>query len=160
MTATESAPAVVDLLPHRYPMLLVDRVVELVPGERITATKAVTHNEPWYAGLVPGQDPAYPLPLLIESWGQAAGVLASATAPDARDQVMLFGSVTHARFHRAARPGDLIEHLVRVDRMLDDSVVFEGESRCAGELLMSVERMVMAFRPASLLRPETAVPPA
>ncbi|MFH9044665.1 3-hydroxyacyl-ACP dehydratase FabZ family protein [Streptomyces sp. NPDC017966] len=151
--AEAGLPEVTSLLPHRYPMLLVDRITALRPGERITAVKAITHNEPWYAGLAPGQDLAYPESLLVESWGQSAGLLASAAAPQARGQVMLFGSVSNAVFHRPVLPGDLIEHRVTLTRSLGDSVIFEGESRtCAGPV-MSVGQMVMAFRPGDHLRP-------
>ncbi|MGI5531157.1 hypothetical protein ACQEVX_28375 [Streptomyces syringium] len=146
-------PEVASLLPHRYPMLLVDRITALVPGERITVVKTVTHNEPWYAGLTPGQDLAYPASLLVESWGQAAGLLASAAAPDARSQVMLFGSVSQAVFHRPVLPGDVVEHRITLSRSLGDSVIFEGESRSEAGPVMSVGQMVMAFRPGDHLRP-------
>nr|WP_303332600.1 3-hydroxyacyl-ACP dehydratase FabZ family protein [Streptomyces sp. NA02950] len=144
------------LLPHRYPMLLVDRVVELVPGERVTAVKAVTLNEPWYAGIAAGTGLAYPASLVVESWGQTAGLLASAGAPETRGQVMLFGSVADAEFHSPVHPGELIEHRVTVARSLGDSVIFEGESRCGGRPVMSVARMVMAFRPAGALKEATS----
>ncbi|MFI1258737.1 3-hydroxyacyl-ACP dehydratase FabZ family protein [Streptomyces netropsis] len=146
-------PEVASLLPHRYPMLLVDRITALDPGERITVVKTVTHNEPWYAGLTPGRDLAYPASLLVESWGQAAGLLASAAAPDARSQVMLFGSVSQAVFHRPVLPGDVVEHRITLSRSLGDSVIFEGESRSGAGPVMSVGQMVMAFRPGDHLRP-------
>ncbi|MET9648318.1 3-hydroxyacyl-ACP dehydratase FabZ family protein [Streptomyces syringium] len=146
-------PEVAGLLPHRYPMLLVDRITALVPGERITVVKTVTHNEPWYAGLAPGQDLAYPASLLVESWGQAAGLLASAAAPDARSQVMLFGSVSQAVLHRPVLPGDVVEHRITLSRSLGDSVIFEGDSRSEAGPVMSVGQMVMAFRPGDHLRP-------
>ncbi|MEU4213034.1 beta-hydroxyacyl-ACP dehydratase [Streptomyces sp. NPDC026206] len=148
-------PRVTDLLPHRYPMLLVDRVLELVPGESIRAIKAVTYNEPWYAGLSPDADTAYPASLLIESWGQAAGLLAAAAAPDAAGQVMLFGSVADAEFPLPVHPGDVIEHRVRISHTLTDSVIFEGVSRRGPDTVLSVARMVMAFRPADRLRTPT-----
>ncbi|MEU8824313.1 hypothetical protein [Streptomyces sp. NPDC048636] len=149
-------PAVAGLLPHRYPMLLVDRVLELVPGQRVTAVKAVTLNEPWYAGLTPGTGLAYPSSLVIESWGQTAGLLASADDAGTRGQVMLFGSVADAEFHSPVHPGELIEHRVTVARSLGDSVIFEGESRCGARPVMSVARMVMAFRPAGALKEATS----
>ncbi|WP_432037678.1 3-hydroxyacyl-ACP dehydratase FabZ family protein [Streptomyces cucumeris] len=154
--AAPDGPEVTGLLPHRYPMLLVDRVLELVPGRRVTAVKAVTLNEPWYAGLTPGTGTAYPSSLVIESWGQAAGLLASAGAPATRGQVMLFGSVADAEFHGPVHPGELIEHRVTVARSLGDSVIFEGESRCGSRPVMSVARMVMAFRPAGALKEATS----
>jgi 3-hydroxyacyl-[acyl-carrier-protein] dehydratase len=66
---------------------------------------------------------------------------------------MLFGSVSDAEFHLPVRPGDVIEHRVRVSRALTDSVIFEGSSHRGEETVMTVARMVMAFRPADLLRP-------
>ncbi|MEU1311706.1 beta-hydroxyacyl-ACP dehydratase [Streptomyces cinnamoneus] len=152
---TTAPPHVRDLLPHRYPMLLVDRVVELVPGESVRALKAVTFNEPWYAGLSPDSSTAYPASLLIESWGQAAGLLAAAAAPETAGQVMLFGSVADAEFHLPVHPGDVLEHHVRISHTLTDSVIFEGVSRRGPDTVLSVARMVMAFRPAERLRTGT-----
>ncbi|GCB45886.1 3-hydroxyacyl-ACP dehydratase FabZ family protein [Streptomyces sp. NL15-2K] len=165
MTAPAPAlPRVTDLLPHRYPMLLVDRVTELVPGERIRTLKAVTLNEPWYAAIPPDAAPGtaydYPQSLLVESWGQSAGLLASAVAEAPSGQVMLFGSVADAEFHLPVLPGDVIEHRVRVSRALTDSVIFEGSSHRGDETVMTVTRMVMAFRPADRLRPGDPAEPA
>ncbi|MEU8893061.1 beta-hydroxyacyl-ACP dehydratase [Streptomyces sp. NPDC048442] len=146
-------------LPHRFPMLLVDRVVDVVPGERLTALKAVTCNEPWYDKLgpdSPDEDFAYPAALLVESWCQSAGVLATWDDPNPdvlTGQVMLFGAMTGVEFHRPVLPGEVLEHRVRLDRRIDDTLLFEGESRSAGETVMTVARIVMAFRPAEELRP-------
>ncbi len=145
------------LLPHRYPMLLVDRVLDVVPGERITSVKAVTLNEPWYARLAPDASDeqfAYPESLLIESWGQSAGLLgllSSAAANDLAGQVMLFGSAAGIEFRRRVFPGDLLEHRVRLARTFDDNLIFEGDSRVAGHPVITVARMVMAFRSAEQL---------
>ncbi|MFF8615129.1 3-hydroxyacyl-ACP dehydratase FabZ family protein [Streptomyces sp. NPDC015350] len=149
------------LLPHRFPMLLVDRVDELVPGERLVARKAVTCNEPWYAALPQDAGPRdhhYPEVLLVESWCQAAGVLATWDDPNPdvlNGQVMLFGGVSDARFERPVFPGDVVEHRVRVYRVLSDTMIFEGESLVDGETVMTVARATMAFRPAEQLRAAT-----
>lgn len=162
-------PRIHELLPHRYPMLLVDRVLQLRPGASVRALKAVTRNEPWYQGLddADDADAAYPSSLLIESWGQAAGLLAAAD-PAAAGGVMLFGSAAGATFHAPVHPGDVVEHRVRISHALPDTVIFEGTShrgrdgrdgqdgRDGRELVLSVERMVMAFRPADALRPAGA----
>ncbi|MGC9376725.1 3-hydroxyacyl-ACP dehydratase FabZ family protein [Streptomyces sp. MH13] len=155
MTAADAgpAPSVAGSLPHRYPMLLVDRVVDVVPGERIRAVKAITVNEPWYAGTAPDADLAYPPSLLVESWGQTAGLLTVAGGGAPADQIMLFGSVADAVFHHPVLPGDVVEHRVVVTRTFTDSVVFEGSSHCGDRTVMTVGQMVMAFRPAGLLRP-------
>lgn len=153
------------VLPHRFPMLLVDRVVEVVPGQRLTARKAITANEPWYAALGDAGAPeahAYPQALLIESWGQAAGLLAAwdQRNPDVlAGQVMLFGSMTGVRFHRPVLPGDVLEHRVRAVRRLSDAAIFEGESFVGSSIALEVERVVMALRPADVLRPAMAASP-
>ncbi|OLF09201.1 beta-hydroxyacyl-ACP dehydratase [Actinophytocola xinjiangensis] len=145
-------------LPHRYPMLLVDRVTEIVPGERLTAYKAVTLNEPWYQRLGPVVDDAelaYPPVLLIESWGQAAGLLAQYDHPEPealRTNVMVVGGISGAVFHRPVLPGELLEHDVRLVRALTDTMIFEGECRSGGEVVFEVERVTMAYRPAGMLR--------
>ncbi|MFR9673730.1 3-hydroxyacyl-ACP dehydratase FabZ family protein [Streptomyces sp. TR06-5] len=154
------------LLPHRFPMLLVDRVLELVPGERITAVKAVTRTEQCYRHVgahAAGTSLEYPQALLVESWGQTAGILAtrrplddSHDAPGTdTDQVMLLGGLTGITFHRPVLPGDVLRHEARIDRALSDTVIFDGTTLCDGELVMSVERMVMAFRSSDRLRSST-----
>lgn len=145
------------LLPHRYPMLLLDRVLVLERGVRITALKAVTCNEPWYRELAADAgDEAYDYPaaLLLESWIQAAGVLVVCERPDrgaVADQVPLFGSVTGARFHGTVLPGDVVEHHVRLVRELGDTVIVEGESVVGSGLVMEIGRAVMATRPVQAL---------
>jgi 3-hydroxyacyl-[acyl-carrier-protein] dehydratase len=144
-------------LPHRYPMLLVDRVVEMSPGEHIRAVKAVTLNELWYAGIGPDgppQDLAYPQLLLVESWGQTAGLLANTSTQLPPGKVMLFGAMADVTFGRRVWPGEVIEHTARVLKSLGDTVIFEGVSRVGGDEVLGVGRMVMAMRPAAALRPE------
>ncbi|MBS2962345.1 hypothetical protein KGA66_04755 [Actinocrinis puniceicyclus] len=147
------------LLPHRYPMLLVDRVTAAQPGVSLTAVKAVTVNEPCYRGLSQDADHDYPVSLLIESWCQAAGLLACLDRPNPdvlRGMVTLFGSITDLRLGRPARPGDLLEHRVRLVRAVTDAAVFEGESLLAdGCEALSVASIVIALRPAESLRERT-----
>lgn len=151
------------LLPHRYPILLVDRVLELTAGRAITAIKAVTLNEPWYARLGPDPAPddlAYPGALLVESWAQSAGLLANSAAPagDGPPPVMLFGSTRGVTFGRPVLPGDVLRHHARLTRVLEDTVFVEGESRVGDDVVLTVEQGVLAFRPAELLSPRTATP--
>jgi 3-hydroxyacyl-[acyl-carrier-protein] dehydratase len=145
-------------LPHRYPMLLVDRVLE-IEDDRIRAVKAVTLNEPWYARLGEPADQdelAYPDFLLIESWTQTAGILAKRLAGDTADgQVMLFGSMSAIEFHRKVLPGDVVEHHVRLGLAANDTMIFEGESTVGGAPLLTVGRITMAFRPGEALAPPT-----
>ena len=145
------------VLPHRYPMLLVDAVSDVVPGERLTARKAVTVNEPWYAGLpddLRAEQLAYPEVLLVESWCQAAGVLATWESPNPdvlTGSVMLFGAISGIEFHRPVMPGDVVVHHVEVFRALGDTVMFTGKATVDGETALTVSRIVMAFRPAEVL---------
>jgi 3-hydroxyacyl-[acyl-carrier-protein] dehydratase len=159
-------PEIKRVLPHRYPMLLIDRVVEIEGRERLTAIKAVSGNEPWYRALGDArtdEEHAYPQPLLVESFGQAAAVLAAwdQRNPDVlAGQVMLFGSMTGVRFHGRVLPGDVLEHRVRAVRYLSDAAIFEGETLVGSSPVLEVERVVMAMRPADVLRPALASQPA
>lgn len=154
--AVIGALGVRELLPHRYPILLVDQVLELSPGESIVATKAVSANEPWYARLGPDLTPgdlAYPSMLLIESWAQAAGILAN-TSPDrtaGKSEVMLFGSASGVSFGAPVMPGDVLRHRVRLVRVLDGTVFVEGDSQVGDRTVLTVEQGVMAFRASGLM---------
>ncbi|WP_424187020.1 3-hydroxyacyl-ACP dehydratase FabZ family protein [Actinokineospora sp. G85] len=141
-----------DVLPHRFPMLLVDSVLAVEPGVSATVLKAVSRNEPWYAGSGGPQD--YPEVLLVESWAQAAGIAIGAADPDPdvrTGSVMLFGSLADIEFHGPVRPGDVLEHRVRVVKALGGTVVLEGECLLRGEPVFTVSRMVVAYRPAESL---------
>lgn len=131
------------LLPHRYPILLVDRVTDVVAGERLTAVKAVTRNEPCYANATG----PYPLALLLESWVQAAALLAVYPDGPAPDTVMLLGSVGAVTVGRPVLPGDVVTHRVYLTRALGDTLLFEGESTVEGTTVQAVGQAVLAFRP-------------
>lgn len=145
-----------DLLPHRYPMLLVDRVLELIDGQEVTAVKAVSVNEPWYARAAGSGESrfAYPQLLLVESFAQTAGILGTTVGlggTSETGQVTLIGSVSDARFHRDVFPGDVVTHRVRVEKVLADAAVVSGESEADGQPVLTVSQMVLAFRPESEL---------
>jgi 3-hydroxyacyl-[acyl-carrier-protein] dehydratase len=131
-------------LPHRYPFLLVDRVLKLEPGKSIVALKNVTINEPFFNGHFP-QRPVMPGVLIIEALAQAAGILSFKTLgvpPDGRS-IIYFAGIDHARFKKPVGPGDqlLLEAtLVRVVRNIGkfvtvakvgDTVVAEAEVMAA-----------------------------
>lgn len=144
------------ILPHRYPVLLVDRVDELVVGERLVARKAVTGNEPWYADLSDDAGPdqvAYPEVLVLESWCQAAGVLVNAGRPAVLGgSVMLLGGVSDIFFPRRVLPGDVLVHRVRVLRDRGDTMVLAGDALVDGDPVLSVGTVTTALRPADHLR--------
>ena len=100
--------AVMEKLPHRYPFLLVDRVLKLIPNDKIVALKNVTFNEPFFQGHFPGK-PVMPGVLIIEAMAQAGGILAYETAPsDKRNRLIYFMGMDRVRFRKMVFPGDQI----------------------------------------------------
>ena len=117
-TPPESEPErdvrwIMEVLPHRYPFLLVDRVLELVPGERAVAIKNVTVNEEFFQGHFPGH-PVMPGVLLIEGMAQTGGILALHDCPDRLDKLVYFAGIERARFRRPVVPGDQVRFEVEV----------------------------------------------
>lgn len=106
---------IMSLLPHRYPFLLVDRVVEIDPMKRIVALKNVTINEPYFNGHFPGR-PVVPGVLLIEGMAQAGGLLLLNEIPDRESKLLYFGSIDAARFRKPVVPGDQIRYEIDVLR--------------------------------------------
>ena len=106
---------IMSLLPHRYPFLLVDRVIEIVPAKRIVALKNVTINEPYFNGHFPGR-PVVPGVLLVEGMAQAGGLLLLNEIPDRESKLLYFGAIDQARFRRPVVPGDQIRYEIDVLR--------------------------------------------
>jgi 3-hydroxyacyl-[acyl-carrier-protein] dehydratase len=96
-----------EVLPHRYPFLLVDRVLEIEPGKRIVAIKNVTVNEEYFLGHFPGH-PVMPGVLLLEALAQAGGVLLLHDMPDRTKKLLYFTGIERARFRRPVVPGDQV----------------------------------------------------
>jgi len=96
---------ILNILPHRYPMLLVDRVLEIEPGQRIVGLKNVSANEPFFAGHFPGR-PVMPGVLIIEALAQCGGVLLMSGLQNPEDKVIYFLSVDGVKFRRPVVPGD------------------------------------------------------
>jgi 3-hydroxyacyl-[acyl-carrier-protein] dehydratase len=148
------------VLPHRHPMLLVDGVTSIEPGSSLVAVKAVTASEPWFAGTReagPDADFSYPTTLLIESWCQAAGILATWERPNPdvlAGDVMLFGAISGIRIGPPVFPGCVLEHHVRLVRSVAGTLMFAGRSVTQGRDVLEVGQVVMAMRPASTLTPE------
>ncbi len=91
------------ILPHRYPFLLIDRVVEITPKQRIVALKNVTINEPFFQGHFPGY-PIMPGVLIVEAMAQAGGALLLTEIPDRADKLMVFTGIEEAKFRRPVTP--------------------------------------------------------
>ena len=137
--------AIQGMLPHRYPFLLVDRVIALEPGRSITAIKNVTINEPYFQGHFPGH-PVMPGVLIIEALAQASGLLVqlSGDPPEpTQGSAMLFYlvKVDKARFNRTVVPGDQLQLRVTLKRMLRGMGLFEAEALVEGSVAASCEIM-------------------
>jgi len=119
---------VLEILPHRYPFLLVDRVVEFVAGESLTALKNVTYNEPYFNGHFPYR-PIMPGVLVLEAMVQSCAILASLTVDQkvSDRRIYYFVGVDDARFKRPVEPGDQLIMRVRLERRL------KGMWKCSAE---------------------------
>ncbi|HYO13828.1 MAG TPA: 3-hydroxyacyl-ACP dehydratase FabZ [Thermoanaerobaculia bacterium] len=104
------------VLPHRYPILLVDRVLEMEPRKRIVAIKNVTINEPVFTGHFPGR-PIFPGVLLIEGMAQAGGLLLLQEIPDREGKLLYFAAIEEARFRRPVVPGDQVRYEIEVIKL-------------------------------------------
>jgi len=107
---------ILSVLPHRYPLLLVDRVLEMEPKKRIVALKNVTINEQFFQGHFPGR-PVMPGVLLIEGLAQAGGLLLLHEIPDRENKLILFMGIEEAKFRRPVVPGDQIRYEIEVLRL-------------------------------------------
>ncbi len=97
---------IMNLLPHRYPFIMIDRILELVPGEKVVALKNVTINEPFFQGHFPG-NPIMPGVLIIEAMGQAGALLAAESLPgEQQDSLIYFMSMDKVKFRQPVVPGD------------------------------------------------------
>lgn len=119
---TESAVAlpleaadIMRIIPHRYPFLLIDRVIELEPGKRVIAIKAVTANEPQFTGHFPGR-PIMPGVLTVEALAQT-GAVAVLSLPEHRGKLALFAGIDDCRFRRTVLPGDTLRLEVTVEKL-------------------------------------------
>ncbi len=134
---------IMSLLPHRYPFLLVDRVVECTPGESLVACKNVTINEPFFQGHFPHL-PVMPGVLIIEALAQACGLLAFASeegGPDA-DTTFLLVSVDKAKFRKPVVPGDQLMLKASIDRVIRGLWRFGAVAEVAGRKVANAEIMV------------------
>ncbi|MBT8136409.1 MAG: 3-hydroxyacyl-ACP dehydratase FabZ [Gammaproteobacteria bacterium] len=132
---------IMQLLPHRYPFLLVDRVTECVPGERLSAIKNVTANEPFFQGHFPKR-PVMPGVIILEAMAQATGLLAFATAGTPDDDTLYYlVGIDKARFRRPVEPGDQLILTATLNRTRRNIWMFGARAEVDNELVSSAEMM-------------------
>ncbi len=130
---------ILEILPHRYPFVLVDRVTEIRPGENIRGHKMVSYNEPWSQGHFPGR-PIMPGVLIIEALAQIGGILAYASEPfDASNSLMYFLGIDKAKFRRPVTPGDKLDLEVSIVHHRTNVWKFRGEATVDGTLCAEAE---------------------
>ena len=131
---------IMKLLPHRYPFLLVDRVIAHEPGQSITAIKNVTYNEQFFVGHFP-ELPTFPGVLMLEALAQASGIIAalkSGLRPDG-GMVLYFAGIDNARFKRPVVPGDQLTLMSTLDKQKRDLWKFSAKAMVGSELACEAE---------------------
>ena len=139
MQTTIDIERILTILPHRWPFVLVDRVTEVVPGERIRGHKCVAFNEPWFQGHFPSR-PIMPGVLILESLAQIGGILAYASEPfDASNSLMYFLGIDKAKFRRPVTPGDKLDLEVSILHHRTNVWKLKGEASVDGTLCAHAE---------------------
>jgi len=130
------------MLPHRYPFLLVDRVMAYEAGKKLTAIKNVTMNEPYFQGHFPGY-PVMPGVLIIEALAQASGVLVhlSSDYPPGAHPLYFLVKVDNAKFSKIVSPGDQLQLDIELKRMIRRMAIFHGRASVNGQPVAEAEMM-------------------
>lgn len=129
---------ILESLPHRYPFLMVDRVVSMRRDEFAIGIKNVTFNEPQFMGHFPGQ-PVFPGVLMIEGMAQTAGVLCIASGAAGQAKAVYFMTIDKAKFRKTVGPGDVIEYHMTKKAQRKNMWWYRGEAKVAGELVAEAE---------------------
>jgi len=132
---------IMEVLPHRYPFLLVDKVLEMEPGKRIVTVKNVTINEPFFQGHFPGY-PIMPGVLLIEAMAQSWGILVLSQEPErVQERSILFIGIDNARFRKPVVPGDQVRFELEAMNLKRSIWKFKGKAFVEGTLVAEAELM-------------------
>lgn len=141
--------SIMRVLPHRYPFLLVDRIVEMEPGKRAVGLKNLTFNEEFFQGHFPGH-PVMPGVLILESMAQVAGILAFMGSGDIdevekalEDKVVYFMSIDKVKFRKPVVPGDQLRNEVALTRLRGAIASFEARGYVDGQLVAEAEMKAM-----------------
>lgn len=141
------------ILPQRHPILLLDRVTRLEPGRSVTAIKMISGCEPCYRDVsadAPPESYAFPVSLLVESFGQACAVLwrTGLTALERdRPSVLMFAAARNCRFFESAFPGDVLRHEARLENVIGDNAFATGEIWVGPRLVASMGSLIAVSRP-------------
>lgn len=139
----DSLQEILEVLPHRYPFLLVDRIEEVIPGERLVAIKNVSFNEPHFMGHFPGH-PVMPGVLILEAMAQAGALLAGKTDPSSvRGRLVYFMTIDKVRFRKPVIPGDQLRLELTLLKRRRDVWRFTGKAYVKEVLVTEAELMAM-----------------
>lgn len=142
MTAKEYSPMMIEeilrSLPHRYPFLLVDRILEVEPNKRIVGLKNVTINEPFFQGHFPGH-PIMPGVLILEAMAQVGGMLLMGGVEDPESKVVYFMSVDNVKWRRPVKPGDQLIFELDVTQIRGTVCRMRGVARVDGEVVAEAD---------------------
>ncbi len=129
---------ILEILPHRYPLLLVDRILSLEEGKRIVGIKNVTFNEPFFQGHFPGY-PIMPGVLIVEAMAQVGAVLMLGSMPDRENKLVYFAGIDGAKFRRPVVPGDQLRFEVTVLKARARTARLRGEAYVGDDLAAEAE---------------------
>ncbi|HJX60670.1 MAG TPA: 3-hydroxyacyl-ACP dehydratase FabZ [Thermodesulfobacteriota bacterium] len=131
------------ILPHAYPFLLVDRIVEIEPGKRVVGIKNVTYNEPFFPGHFPGR-PIMPGVLIVEAMAQTAGVLIFNSLPqEDRKKTVFFLGIDNVRFRKPVIPGDQLRMELEITRHRQSIYGFKGKALVDGNVVAEGDLLAM-----------------
>jgi len=134
---------IMTVMPHAYPFLLVDRILEVEPGKRIVGIKNVTYNEPFFPGHFPGR-PIMPCVLLVEAMAQTAGMLGFKSLPAEQYKTpVYFLGIDHVRFRKPVVPGDQLRLEVEMTRHRQSIYGFKGNALVEGKVVAEAELLAM-----------------
>jgi UDP-3-O-[3-hydroxymyristoyl] N-acetylglucosamine deacetylase/3-hydroxyacyl-[acyl-carrier-protein] dehydratase len=132
--------AILEIMPHRYPFLLVDRVLDIQPRKKVVAIKNVTMNEPFFSGHFPGH-PIMPGVLIVEAMAQAGGILLLNTVDDPEDKLVYFMGIDGVRFRKPVMPGDQIRFELEMTQFRRGTCKMQGKAYVEGDLVTEANLM-------------------
>ena len=132
--------SIMEIMPHRYPFLLVDRIIELEPGKKVVGIKNVTINEPFFAGHFPGH-PIMPAVLITEAMAQTGGVLLLSSVEDSRGKLVYFSGIDNARFRAPVTPGDQLRFELELVKLRGPICKMRGTAWVDGKLVAEADLM-------------------